>query len=183
MRGVARTGITPNGVTAFGFLMNGVAALLAARGATLAAGIVLLVGSGLDLIDGALARATGRASRFGAVFDAVLDRYSEILVMLGLVLYFEDRDAALEIVLLYAALAGSVLVSTVRARAETLGYSLREGLFTRVERVVLTGAALIIATWWEPALTVALVLLAVLTNLTAVQRVYHVWQKAREAAP
>src|SRR3712207_4629102 len=90
---VARTGITPNGITALGFIGNLVAAWLAADGRWLAAGLVMLAGSGLDLLDGALARATGRVSRFGAIFDAVLDRYSEAAVLFGLLLYFEDRGA------------------------------------------------------------------------------------------
>jgi CDP-diacylglycerol--glycerol-3-phosphate 3-phosphatidyltransferase len=173
-RAVARTGITPNGVTALGFAGNCLAAVLAARGQVLAAGLVMLVGSGLDLIDGALARATGRATPFGAVFDAVLDRYSEAAVLLGLLIYEADREAYREVGLLFAALTGSVLVSYVRALAETQGLSLREGLFTRAERVILTAVALILARWLPGALTVAIWLLAVLTNVTALQRLYHV---------
>ncbi|HEY7295908.1 MAG TPA: CDP-alcohol phosphatidyltransferase family protein, partial [Dehalococcoidia bacterium] len=139
---MARTGLTPNGVTAIGFAGNCLAALLVARGYLLAAGVVMLIGSGLDLVDGALARATGRASRFGAVFDAVLDRYSECIVLLGLVAYEADHDRFVQVALLFAAVTGSVLVSFVRARAETLGLTRREGLFTRAERVVLTAVAL-----------------------------------------
>jgi CDP-diacylglycerol--glycerol-3-phosphate 3-phosphatidyltransferase len=182
VRVVARTGITPNGVSLVGFAWNCVAALLAARGLLFAAGVMMLAGSALDLVDGALARATGRATRFGAVFDAVLDRYSEALMLLGLVVYEADRERYLEVGLLFAALTGSVLVSHVRAMAETLGHSLREGLFTRAERVILTGAALILSPWAGWALTAALVLLAVLTNLTALQRLYHVHLKERERA-
>jgi CDP-diacylglycerol--glycerol-3-phosphate 3-phosphatidyltransferase len=177
-RTVARTGVTPNMVTALGFVGNLVAAWLAADGRWLAAGLVMLVGSGLDLLDGALARATGRATRFGAVFDAVLDRYSEAAVLFGLLLYFEDREAFWQVGLIYVALTGSVLVSLVRARAEIDGMSLREGLFTRAERVVLTAVALIIGTWWPPVVTVALWVLAVLTSLTALQRVYYTWKLA-----
>ncbi len=116
-RAVARTGITPNGVTALGLVGNLIAAWLAADGRWLAAGLVMLVGSGLDLLDGALARATGRVTPFGAVFDAVLDRYSEAVVLLGLVVYYADRDAYVQVVLLFAAVTGSILVSYVRARA------------------------------------------------------------------
>ena len=180
-RAVARTGITPNGVTALGLVGNLIAAWLAAEGRWLAAGLVMLAGSGLDLVDGALARATGRATAFGAVFDAVLDRYSEAVVLLGLAAHFAGRDAYVQVALLFAALTGSVLVSYVRARAETLGFQLREGLFTRAERVILTAAALIAAAWWTGALTGALWLLAVLTNATALQRLYHVWGWTRQA--
>lgn len=180
MRAAARIGITPNGVTATGFAVNCLAAVLVASGYLLPGGAIMLFGSGLDLLDGALARATGAVSRYGAVFDAVLDRYSEAVVLAGLVVYESRRGEGLHIALLFAAVCGSVLVSYVRARAEALNYALREGLFTRVERVVLTAVALMAAAWWEPALAVAYWLLAVLTLLTAAQRVYHVWAKARE---
>jgi phosphatidylglycerophosphate synthase len=130
------------------------------------------VGSGLDLLDGAVARASGKVSRFGAIFDAVLDRYSEMMVLFGLVIYFEGRDATLQVALIYVAAAGSVLVSLIRARAEIDGLRLREGLFTRAERVVLTAAALIIGSRYSEVMTVALWILAVLTALTALQRVY-----------
>ncbi len=175
-RVVARTGITPNGVTAIGFIGNLIAAWLAADGRWLAAGLVMLVGSGLDLLDGALARATGRATRFGAIFDAVLDPYTEAAVLIGLRVYFESRDAFVQVGLTYVALAGSVLVSLVRARAEIDGMRLREGLFTRAERVVLTAVALIAGQWAPVAVTIALWILAVLASLTALQRVYYTWK-------
>jgi CDP-diacylglycerol--glycerol-3-phosphate 3-phosphatidyltransferase len=178
-RALARTGITPNGVTALGFLGNVLAAWLAGTGLWLAAGLVMLAGSGLDLLDGALARATGRATRFGAIFDAVLDRYSEAAVLLGLAVYFEGRDDLTPVWLAFIALAGSVLVSLVRAQAETMGMSLREGLFTRAERVVLTAAALIVGHWLPDAVTAALWILAALSTLTAVQRLYYVRKVSR----
>jgi CDP-diacylglycerol--glycerol-3-phosphate 3-phosphatidyltransferase len=181
-RAVARTGITPNAVTALGFVGNVVAAWLAADGRWLAAGLVMLAGSGLDLLDGALARATGKATRFGAIFDAVLDRYSEAAVLFGLLLYFEERDALWQVGLIYVALAGSVLVSLVRARAEIDGMQLREGLFTRAERVVLTALALILGTWRPLAVTVALWVLALLASATALQRVYYTWRPAPQTA-
>ncbi len=177
VRAAARAGLTPNAVTALGCLGNGAAALLIARGWLPAAGGLMLVSSLLDLVDGALARATGRVSRFGAVFDAVLDRYSEAVVLLGVVAYQAERAASLPMALAFAALTGSVLVSYVRARAETLEFALREGLFTRAERVALMAVALIAATWWGDALTAALWALAVLANLTALQRLVHLCSK------
>lgn len=181
-RAVARTGITPNGITALGLLGNLVAAWLAADGRWLAAGLVMLAGSGLDLLDGALARATGRVTRFGAIFDAVLDRYSEAAVLFGLLVYFEGQADALQIALIYVAVAGSVLVSLVRAQAEIDGMRLREGLFTRAERVVLTALALIAGAWWPVAVTGALWVLAVLSSLTALQRVYYTWKLTSAAS-
>ena len=179
MRVVARTGVTPNGISAIGFGLNLLAAALVARGALFAAGAVMLIGSGLDLVDGALARATGTASRFGAIFDAVLDRYSEGVVLLGILVYLVGQGDERAAALVFAALTGSILVSYVRAQAETLGYPLRDGWFTRVERVLLTAFALLVSGWWSGALVAALWVLAVLANVTALQRLYHVWVYTR----
>lgn len=173
-RMVARTGITPNGVTALGLVGNLVAAWLAADGRWLAAGVAMLVASALDLVDGALARYTGKVTRFGAIFDAVLDRYSEAAVLLGILVYFERRDDLLPVWLAFVAVAGSIMVSLVRALAETMAMSLRDGLFTRTERVVLTAAALIFGYWWTPAVEIALWVLAAMASLTVVQRLVAV---------
>lgn len=170
VRPLARLGVTPNHISTLGFLGNVGAAALAARGDFLAAGVVVLAASALDLLDGALARATGRASAFGAVYDSVLDRLSEAAVLAGLVFYFGQRGDREEVALCFAALVGSLLVSYVRARAQTQGFDLREGLFTRPERVLLLGGGLII-----DQVRIALWLLAVLANATALQRLYAVW--------
>ena len=176
---IARTGVTPNQLTVLGFLGNLGAGVLAARGDFLAAGLVVLVASALDLLDGALARATGRATAFGAVFDSVLDRLSEAAVLGGLVFYFAQRGEQEEVVLCFAAAVGSIVVSYVKARAEAHGIELHEGLFTRAERVLLLGGGLIIS-----QVRIALWILAVLANATALQRLYIVWDRmGRESAP
>jgi CDP-diacylglycerol--glycerol-3-phosphate 3-phosphatidyltransferase len=131
----------------------------------------MLVASGLDLLDGALARATGRASAFGAVFDSVLDRLSEAAVLGGLAYYYAERGDELEVGLCFAALAGSIMVSYIRARAQGLGYELKEGLFTRAERVILLSVGLIIN-----QTVIALWILAVMANVTALQRLLAVLQ-------
>lgn len=169
---VARTGVTPNGLTVLGFLGNLGAAVLVARGEFLPGGLVMLGASALDLLDGALARATGRVTAFGGVFDSVLDRLSEAAVLAGLVFYYAGRDQQEEVVLAFAAVVGSILVSYLRARAQAEGLDLREGLFTRPERVILLSLGLIIE-WTR----VALWILAVLSNLTALQRLYAVWRR------
>ncbi|HEY8450926.1 MAG TPA: CDP-alcohol phosphatidyltransferase family protein [Natronosporangium sp.] len=168
---VARTGVTPNMVTAAGFAGNVLAAVLVARGMFLAGGALVLAASALDLLDGALARATGRATPFGAVFDAVLDRCSEAAVLFGLLLHYQDRGETTPVTLAFAAVTGSILVSYVRARAEIAGLNLKEGFFTRAERVLVLGLGLILG-----LAVPALWLLAVLTNLTALQRLYLVWR-------
>ncbi len=172
---MARLGLTPNMLTAAGALGNVGAAVLAARGEFLPAGIVVLAASALDMFDGALARATGRATDFGSVFDAVMDRVSEAAVLFGLLVYFSDRGGRTEELLAFAAVAGSFLVSYVRARAQIIGINLREGLFTRAERVILLSAGLII-----DQVTPMLWILAVLAGATAAQRLLLVWLKTRK---
>jgi len=172
---IARTGVTPNHLTALGFLGNVGAGVLAARGDFLAAGLVVLAASALDLLDGALARATGRANAFGAIFDSVLDRLSEAAVLGGLVFYFAERGQREEIALCFAALTGSILVSYVRAQAQAHGLDLRDGLFTRAERVLLLGGGLMIS-----QVRIALWILAIMANATALQRLYAVWQRSRQ---
>lgn len=159
-------GITPNMITVAGLLGSIAAALAIADGRLVLGGILLLVFGGLDMFDGAVARATGKASDFGALFDSVIDRLSEAVVLGGILLYELDRGNQEEAVLVFWAVVGSILVSYVRARAEGLGLSMTSGLFTRPERVVLTGAALILGLV-RPALWV----LAVVTLLTVIQRV------------
>lgn len=169
---LARAGVTPNQLTVLGFAGNIGAAVLAARGQFLAAGLVMIAASALDLLDGALARATGRASPFGAVFDATLDRLSEAAVLGGLAFYYAERGETEEVVVAFAALVGSVAVSYVRAQAKANGLDLREGLFTRAERVLLLGGGLMI-----DQVRIALWVLAVMASATALQRLYAVWDR------
>ncbi len=169
---IARTGITPNMLTGLGFLGNLGAAVLVARGEFLIGGLVMLAASALDLLDGALARATGRVTRFGAVLDSVLDRLSEAAVLGGLIFYYAALEAREEVGLAFAAAIGSLMVSYVRARAESQGLALKEGLFTRPERVILLALGLMI-----DQTRIALWILAVLANFTVLQRVYVVWRR------
>ena len=159
--------ITPTMLTTAGLLGNVLAGYLVAHGAFVAGGVLVLVASGLDMFDGAVARATGKASRFGALYDSVLDRLSEAAVLFGLAWHFVAIGRAEEAALAFAAVIGSLLVSYVRARAEGLGLALKDGLFTRSERVVLTGVMLITG-WVRGGLWV----LAALSLLTALQRLW-----------
>lgn len=167
VRVLVALGVTPLMLTLGGFLGNVVAAALVAGGALPAGGVVMLVASALDLFDGAVARATGKASDFGALLDSTFDRLSEAAVLFGVLVYVTgrgDREAAL---LVFVAVVGSIMVSYVRAKAEASGVALTEGLFTRPERVALLAVALV--TGW---LRLGLWLLAVLAMLTALQRLY-----------
>ncbi|GIW14081.1 MAG: CDP-alcohol phosphatidyltransferase [Tepidiforma sp.] len=166
-RSVGRLGVTPNMISLAGALGNCGAAVLVARGELLAAGLVYLLFSALDLVDGAVARATGKATPFGAVFDAVLDRASEGLVLAACAWYFAERGEEWQTASSFAALLGSVSVSYLRARAEVEGVQMREGLFRRQERVAVLGIGLLVG--WLGA---AILVLAVLSNLTALQRAW-----------
>ena len=162
---VGGLGITPNMISLFGFGGNLVAAWLITQDELIWAGIVYLFFSALDLVDGAVARATGLASPFGAVFDAVLDRSSEAIVLAACAWYFAERGEDWQVGFAFGALFGSIAVSYMRARAEVVGLSMREGLFRRQERVALLGLGLLFN-----GLTVVIAVLAILSNLTALQR-------------
>jgi CDP-diacylglycerol--glycerol-3-phosphate 3-phosphatidyltransferase len=181
---LARIGVTPNHITTVGFAGNVAAGVFAALGDFVIAGVIMLVFSALDLLDGALARATGKASAFGAVYDSVLDRLSEAAVLAGLVWYYGQKgDSNEEIALCFAALVGSIMVSYVRARAQTVGYELREGLFTRAERVILLAGGLIIEGALLDGVRITLWVLAIMANVTAVQRLIAVRQHFEHEGP
>ncbi len=167
VRVLAATGVTPAMLTTAGLLGNIGAAVLVVQGSLLAAGVVVLLASSLDMLDGALARATGTTSRFGAMYDSTLDRFSEAVVLFGIAWYAFDTGSREQMLLAFAAVVGSLMVSYVRARAEGLHLELRDGLFTRAERVVLTSIMLILGT-----LRLGLWILAVVTLLTAFQRLW-----------
>lgn len=178
---LARIGVTPNMLTA-GQLAGGlVAAYLIARGELLAGGIVLLLSASLDSFDGTLARTTGTATPFGAVFDSVIDRLFEAAVYAGILYFYLDAAQKTESMLAFVAMAGSISVSYVRARAEGAGIEIYDGIFTRVVRIIVLTAGLIAAGLLAAeALEYVLWLLAVATVLTTLHRLYAVWAKFRE---
>ena len=175
---LGRLPITPNQVTVAGMLVTFVAASLAATGNLLAAGLVLAFGGTFDILDGALARATKRSYPYGAFLDSTTDRYSEAAVYLGIVMFFLGRPNPRPAILgASLAIFGSLLVSYVRARAQSLGFKCDSGLFARPERVVATVVGLLLG----PTVLFWIVwVLAILTNFTAIQRIFEVWRQARE---
>jgi CDP-diacylglycerol--glycerol-3-phosphate 3-phosphatidyltransferase len=179
MSALGRMPVTPNQLTVIGFGLTIVAAVLAAFGQLLPAGVVLIFAGTFDILDGALARSTRRSYPYGAFLDSTLDRYSESAMYLGLTAYFIGAGGPLQRWLILAtvvALAGSLLVSYVRARAQSLGFTCETGLFARPERVVVTVVGLIFG---GVVLYGVVFLLAVLTNLTALQRIREVWLQGR----
>jgi len=177
---VSRLPITPNQVTVAGTLFTFGAAVLVGFGHLVWAGIVLALSGTFDILDGALARATKRSYPYGAFLDSTFDRYSEAAIYIGLAVYFLNQGGRWmrwEVLGCMLALAGSFLVSYVRARAQSLGFKCDSGIFARPERVVATVAGLVLPI---PGILPAVVgLLAVLTNFTAVQRILEVWGQAR----
>ncbi|MCS7276054.1 MAG: CDP-alcohol phosphatidyltransferase family protein [Dehalococcoidia bacterium] len=170
-----RVGVRPDHVSLLGAAGNVLAGVLAGRGELLGAGLAAWGFSALDAVDGPLARATGRQTRFGSVLDAVLDRVSEAAVLGGLAFLFlrhGDQEGAL---LAFVAAVASFLVSYVRARAEVVGIPLREGLLARPERVFILGLGLIIN-----EVKVVLWVLAVAASLTAAHRLFLAHRRTRQ---
>ncbi len=176
---LGRSPLTPNQVTVVGLALTFLAATLVAVGQLRWGGVVLILAGLCDILDGALARSTNAAYPYGAFLDSTLDRYSEGAVYLGLAAYFVTIDPPLQewlVLATLAALAGSFLVSYVRARAQSLGFTCKTGLFQRPERVVVTVAGLLIG---GPVLYGVVFLLAIVTNITALQRIREVWLQGR----
>lgn len=168
---LGRSKITPNMLTILGLVLTLGVTVTLATGHLVLGGVLVLLTSAFDMFDGALARATKRNSTFGAFFDSTIDRYAEALIFLGLLLYYERMPTSqLVVSFLYLAIIGSLMVSYTRARAEALGLECKVGILARPERVILLSFGLIFG--W---LQFTLAILAIFTNITAIQRIYHVW--------
>jgi CDP-diacylglycerol--glycerol-3-phosphate 3-phosphatidyltransferase len=168
-----RLGIRPNTVTLFGLAGTVGVAVLIALGHMTWAGILLLIMGPVDAMDGALARMRNEASDWGAFVDSVTDRYSELFLFLGFLVYYMLHPNATAIIMTYLAAAGSVLVSYVKARADASKLDANVGLLTRVERYVVLIPGLIFN--WPLAV---LIIIAVLANFTALQRIFRVRRDA-----
>lgn len=167
--------ITPNMLTVAQLVGGLIAAGIIGSGELAWGGIVLLGAATLDAFDGALARTTGKATRFGGVFDSTVDRLFEGAVMAGVLYYYLGRSAKEESLLVFVAMVGSLCVSYVRARAEVEGVQLYDGLFPRVVRILLLTAGLVLG-----GLRVVLWVLAVMTLVTTFHRLIAVWLRLRD---
>jgi CDP-diacylglycerol--glycerol-3-phosphate 3-phosphatidyltransferase len=166
----------PDVITVFGLAAVVVGAVFAARGQFVAAGIALLLGMPLDALDGAIARAMNRKSRFGAFLDSTLDRYADGAIFFGIAYYYATRGEMQWFTIAIVAMIGAYAVSYARARAEGLDIgSIKDGLFDRLVRSVIIVAMLL--TGWVAA---GLVLLAIGNHLTALQRIYLVWVATKD---
>jgi len=170
-----RLGIRPNVITTAGLVGNIAASVLIATGHLFWGGLLAMIVGPFDALDGTMARLRGESGKYGAFVDSVTDRYSEIALYAGLLVYFIQTGTWLDALLVFFSMVGSLMVSYVRARAEALGYTSKIGLLTRAERYLVLIPGIIFN-----FTTISLWILAVFTNFTAIQRFIHVRRQARE---
>jgi phosphatidylglycerophosphate synthase len=187
VRPLAGLGVTPNTLTVLGLILSILTAVIIAQGLFLAGGLLVLFAGIFDMFDGAMARARNASTTFGAFFDSTLDRYSESIILFGLLFYalqmpvMQDRfwpfryEQPWMITLVFIAVVGSFMVSYAKARAEGLGLECKTGLLARPERVVILAIGLLTG-----AVIWALVILAIFSNVTAIERIVHVWRATRQ---
>jgi CDP-diacylglycerol--glycerol-3-phosphate 3-phosphatidyltransferase len=179
-RGLGAMGLTPNMLTLIGFFaMCGIGVVLALG--NFALGGALIVAAGIfDALDGTLARLTNRVTQFGAFLDSTTDRFAEGAVYFGIMYWYLQRGMTFVAYLIFFTLLGSLMVSYARARAEGIGVEMKEGLMTRFERIALLVIGLLLtAAFGDPPILIVLAILAVFTNVTAVQRMWLVYRATR----
>ena len=169
-----RLGIAPNTLTLAGLAGNFVGALFLAQGRFIPGGVLLFLMGPLDALDGTMARLRGEPSAFGAFVDSVTDRFSELFIYAGLIYFYLSAQNSLMVLLAFAALGGSFMVSYVRARAQSLGYEAKHGILTRMERFALLVAGLLFG-----FTELTILIIAVLAHITALQRILVVRRQAR----
>jgi CDP-diacylglycerol--glycerol-3-phosphate 3-phosphatidyltransferase len=178
VRLLARTPLTPNTITWLGFWLTVGAAALVVTGNLFAAGFVVLFAGFFDMLDGALARTTNRVTRFGSILDSTLDRLSEAVLLLSILVIYSRGQQVAESVLVGAALLGSLMVSYLRAKVESLGIECRVGLFTRAERVIVLALGLLLSRL-DYALVTALAIITAFSFFTVGQRLFYAWRQTR----
>jgi phosphatidylglycerophosphate synthase len=194
--------LSPNMISTLGIVPSIVAAFLLAKGHFVLGGVFILLGGILDMIDGKLARLTKRTSKFGALYDSALDRFAELAMYTGLGYYFVFRGMNLASFMVVIAASGSIMVSYVRARAESHGFSCNVGWMRRGERIVILGGAALLSFFPQPfdyavfyflkiipvdiyylyppmPITLAIGFVAIFTPITVVQRIYEVWKQTK----
>jgi CDP-diacylglycerol--glycerol-3-phosphate 3-phosphatidyltransferase len=169
-----RIGLMPNTMTILGLIGNSIGAILLSQGQMIYGGLIILAMGPVDALDGTMARLRGEPSEFGAFVDSVTDRYSELVIFGGLIIFYVQQGNWLAVLAAYMAASGSVLVSYVRARASSLGYETKIGILTRMERYLVLAPTLV--------LNIPLVgiwVIAVLANITALQRIWDIRRQTR----
>jgi CDP-diacylglycerol--glycerol-3-phosphate 3-phosphatidyltransferase len=180
-RALGRTPLSPNAVTLFGVVIQGVVGWLIIEGRLVAAGFIAIISALLDVFDGALAKAKDRVTKFGAFLDSTTDRLSDALLFVPIAWLYgvspdvKAHDEPWVAAVALVALVASLLVSYVKARAEGLGFDAKVGIAERAERVILV----IIALVFNDLLPPIMVVLAVISVITVLQRIAHVYKQDR----
>ncbi len=166
----------PNSFTIMGFFATLVASILILKELWVAAGLMIILSGFFDLFDGVVARKLGKVTALGGFLDSVLDRYSDLLLLLALLIYYLRKDVPDLVILTSIVSIGTVLIPYVRAKAESLQIPCSIGLMERAERIILLSAGALFQ-WMEPILWI----LAILTHFTVFHRIYYVWKKLRSS--
>ncbi len=179
--------LTPNAISLTGFVLNVAAAVLVWQRYFFLAGVAFIVGSICDTLDGRYSRMSGKGTPFGAFLDSTLDRLEEGIVLTAVAAYFAARDMEFAVAACVVAVLASLMVSYTRARAEALGVECKVGLATRAVRVVILSAGLVFAKGASlgdfELLAASVYVLAALSTITVLQRIFHVRRALAEAAP
>jgi CDP-diacylglycerol--glycerol-3-phosphate 3-phosphatidyltransferase len=171
-----RLGLTPNAITLLGLAGNIAGAVLLSQGYMTVGGLLILLMGPFDALDGTIARLLGQPTKWGAFVDSVTDRWSEVLIFLGLLYFYLQHGNSWACILVFAATVGSVMVSYTKSRAESLGFDCNVGILTRMERYLVLGPALVLNIPWA-----AIGIIAVLANVTALQRAWYVRGQAKKS--
>ena len=169
-----RIGLMPNTMTILGLLGNTAGAIMLAQGKMAIGGLIILAMGPVDALDGTMARLRGEPSEFGAFVDSVTDRYSELVIFGGLLIYYVQQGNWTAALVTYVAAGGSILVSYVRARASSLGYDTKVGILTRMERYLVLAPTLVLN-----IPLVGLWIIAILANITVFQRILDIRRQTR----
>jgi CDP-diacylglycerol--glycerol-3-phosphate 3-phosphatidyltransferase len=173
-----KTHLTPNAVTCLGLLITIAGAVLIALNHPFVAGFIVFFAGFFDMLDGTLARMTNRVTRFGGVLDSTLDRLSEAAVLIGVTVLFAKESSVWGVAIAGSALISSQLVSYIRAKAEALNIKCEVGVFTRPERVIILTLGLLLSRF-DYVLMIAVSLIALLSFITAGQRLFVIWRETR----
>ena len=164
----------PNSFTLMGFLATLIASILILKAWWVAAGLMIILSGLFDLFDGVIARKSGKVTAFGGFLDSVLDRYSDLFLLLAFIIHYLRKGTPGLVILTFFVSIGTVLIPYIRARAETIQIPCNIGLMERAERIILLSVGTLFQ-WMEPILWI----LAILTHFTVLQRIYYVWKKLR----
>jgi CDP-diacylglycerol--glycerol-3-phosphate 3-phosphatidyltransferase len=167
----------PNTFTWMGFFATLIASVFILKEFWLAAGLMIILSGLFDLFDGVVARKLGKVTAFGGFLDSVLDRYSDLLLLMALLIHYLRKENLALVILTFLVAIGTALIPYVRAKAESIQIPCDVGLMERAERIILLSAGALFQ-WMEPILWT----LAILTHFTVLQRIYYVWKKLRPSS-